>query len=1228
MPFITDPSLQELPVVDELEKKATELEQDLYALPPTMQVMAQPEKEKPVYSETLKAAMKTENIVGAAVNEALMKDDFLNYAGIDQFVKQKDFGNVYDQDLSGYEDYLDEFSGIKSHYELEFKKMVIDENIRNRKVIEESGFAAGASAMLLANGVDPTILIPLAGAGIKIAQTGKSIYNIGKMAGSVAAIETGREAILHHYQPARTVEESVINIGGATILTGLLGAAAHGISAATRIELERDIDTYLSSTFNKIPVEHETFKDIINDPNAPEIKFNETVTPHNGKDLSKVANMVLISLTKKLQKGEINQQYLTKAETHFANGEYNSVIGMSINKQADIPTAADIKAVEKQMNDEYGSDVFREEKSTQLSADDLNKLNQLGASKRSVANKVIKVEELLARKQSLLDEVDNDHYNSLQNDLSKAEGEFNRISGSDSPDTVELMKAMRAVKAIRQEIEPLEKQYKKVTDEINQIDKEIGDFDIAEELMGESMGPHSSAGSMAVTPPSRETNMYEETLVGGSVMETLSVGLSARMAGSSSLLVRKLGQKLANDSFVRRKNKMGIKNEQSWESLIERHDKDIREAVIGLKTGFKEYSMRLPREQRVLKSFDDFDAEVAKAMRRGDTHPIPEVEQAAKLYRSKFDKLKTAAIRAGIFPEDVNVKFALSYLPRVYNRNKINKNLSTFRRKLAGEISKSLPPEFEGQLGEFVDDIISNILGSPEKGNTIGLAGRSSVLKSRKLELSDEFLEEWMESSVTNLYNTYHKTLVPRIEFFNRFEGKTINEIKAEVTEEFRNLRAGEDNATAAKLKKEEGEVLDAIDKVYHRGIGTVQKMFNPSGAVARTLHTAKELSRIQMLGGVVVTSLVDIVRPVMINGMMPYARVIGKMIAHPSLARLALREKRTLVAALEVIEQTRAQKFADVLDDYQGGTKFEKGVDATGKLFSQLSILPAHNSFWKSLTGQLGQNEIIRMAEKVTSGKRISSSLKTKMAKWGIDDDLASRINDQVKKYGTGNKDLRQLNLDEWDDWRAANAIEMTLHRIANETINTPGIGTLPHFFDNQLASTMMQFKSFMFASWNQTLLTGIQHADAAALSSLSLMVGMGAVVIELKDLISGIERKRDIGTYIKEAIDRSGVLSIPMEINNISDKVFGISVDNAFDLGGADRYVDRNVGGAVAGPALNMLVDVAEMTGSRTRLKEWKQSDTRKMRRLLPFQNLFYLNRLLTMGEKKFNKSMKIKK
>lgn len=75
-------------------------------------------------------------------------------------------------------------------------------------------------------------------------------------------------------------------------------------------------------------------------------------------------------------------------------------------------------------------------------------------------------------------------------------------------------------------------------------------------------------------------------------------------------------------------------------------------------------------------SMAEFSQEVAKAMRRNDKHPIPQVQSVAdSIRRNLFNPAKVEAEELGIFPEGVELADTGSYLTRSYNVQKIEAHL-------------------------------------------------------------------------------------------------------------------------------------------------------------------------------------------------------------------------------------------------------------------------------------------------------------------------------------------------------------------------------------------------------------------------------------------------------------------------------------------------------------------------------------------------------------------------
>ena len=95
--------------------------------------------------------------------------------------------------------------------------------------------------------------------------------------------------------------------------------------------------------------------------------------------------------------------------------------------------------------------------------------------------------------------------------------------------------------------------------------------------------------------------------------------------------------------------------------------------------------------------------------------------------------------------------------------------------------------------------------------------------------------------------------------------------------------------------------------------------------------------------------------------------------------------------------------------------------------------------------------------------------------------------------------------------------------------------------------------------------------------------------------------------------------------DVNNISEKLSRGTIGVNALVGGPtmSRYASRNLAGAALGPSFGTAMDLAGIIGAAA-AGDFKQNDTRKIRRLLPYQNLFYLRGLLDKAEAGINEKL----
>jgi hypothetical protein len=134
--------------------------------------------------------------------------------------------------------------------------------------------------------------------------------------------------------------------------------------------------------------------------------------------------------------------------------------------------------------------------------------------------------------------------------------------------------------------------------------------------------------------------------------------------------------------------------------------------------------------------------------------------------------------------------------------------------------------------------------------------------------------------------------------------------------------------------------------------------------------------------------------------------------------------------------------------------------------------------------------------------------------------------------------------------------------------------------------------------------------------------MVAFGMFVGYLKARLASRDYTDDPNQLILEGIDRSGLTAWLFDANNIVEKMTRGNVGISAVVGDEQlsRFASRNAFGAVAGPSLGRVQDVMQIVGSSAS-SDWRESDTRAVRRVLPFQNLFYLRGLFDQVEEASN-------
>jgi hypothetical protein len=161
----------------------------------------------------LGAAFRQDNMVGAWVSSETIPQ------------AREDGFNAWDS-IKGtkYEPFWDSFIEVQNPRAADAKKLQIDREVEDRKILEAAPWYKSFPAQLAAGAIDLPSLLP-GGAFVRGAKGGFSIAKSALTVGGAAGVATtAQEVALQNIQETRPLSESAINIGASVLLGGLLGA--------------------------------------------------------------------------------------------------------------------------------------------------------------------------------------------------------------------------------------------------------------------------------------------------------------------------------------------------------------------------------------------------------------------------------------------------------------------------------------------------------------------------------------------------------------------------------------------------------------------------------------------------------------------------------------------------------------------------------------------------------------------------------------------------------------------------------------------------------------------------------------------------------------------------------------------------------------------------------------------------------------------------------------------
>lgn len=667
--------------------------------------------------------------------------------------------------------------------------------------------------------------------------------------------------------------------------------------------------------------------------------------------------------------------------------------------------------------------------------------------------------------------------------------------------------------------------------------------------------------------------------------------------------------------------------DQELDLLAHARDRDLEQA----KSIYRQRSAIANKQERVTLKAKLAEADARIALAHADA-----VKKAEKQFAPMLRQFKKA-----VGAERTRVASQLSAEASAADRHaSLVERIAKAKAKQPNE--DALISRSDAELRSLAEEVTNTILGEPVlrlPGMSM-LHGPKGPLKARVLRIPDAAIEDFLESDIEKVARVYTQSMSGDIELKAKFGDINMGEQFSRLLDEFnaksRALPAGAEAQQRALQKRYNDDVRD-LSALRDRIRGTYQAPSDPDGLMYRAGRMALNLNYVSRLGGVTISSLPDIARPIMRYGLNAFRDGWIPLIKSFSTAKLAMREVRLAGTALEMVRDQRALELADLLDDYGRNSKFERGVQYMADRFSTLNLMAPWNGGIKSLTGIITMAEALRSTRALALGKASADEI-GRLAENGIDEAMARRIWVQAEETGNDIDGIFLPNTEDWTDIKAVESFRALINREVDNLIVTPGLER-PLWISHPVGRILGQFKTFALVSTQRVTLAGLQQRDARVLSGVLVALSVGAFSAHIKArLASKDTSKWTEEQWVAEALDNSGLLGVFNEANAMAEKFsrgkVGLSVITGKQV---SRFQSRDVAGTIGGPSIELIQGATAAVRGGSALAygavgageadDWTAADTKALRRIAPFQNLMYVRKLFDMMESGANEALGVK-
>lgn len=774
--------------------------------------------------------------------------------------------------------------------------------------------------------------------------------------------------------------------------------------------------------------------------------------------------------------------------------------------------------------------------------------------------------------------------------------------------------------------------------------------------------------------PSKELNEYMKS-VGAAMVEKPTLN-DLTISGAAALTVSRASRfvnpfnRLANSPFTSSREALLRGFETTLEFNLHRDGKTLgpaAETQIKLFDKYNASSLLAYKENfRAFKEAEsgynlgrkvsgkEFRERLSRALRNGDVDPeIQEITKAAQRIRSEIlEPIKDQAIEAGLLPKDVSPAFAKSYLHRMWDREKLtayadeamvmlNKwaegkiareadRLSSLMAKADGEELITLriqrdalfDPDgkgFKQAAEQTAEEVYAKLtgVGSDTVPGYISPITRGP-LKEKLLDIADNDAELFLKNDAVEVLNSYVHKMGSDIALTRAFGRADMKDQLDALAKEYQEA-LGKAKDAKARRKLEKAYRSDKSDLEAMRDM--LRGHFNksdPDDWVQQGGIALRDLTYMTSLGGVSLSSIPDIARHTMVNGIQrSFGDLLDNINLSPELRKMRIEDLKESGFLLERILASRLMTLADVNDPLARGSMLTRFTGSMSQGFSKLTLINHWNDIQKAYAATITQNRILRTVNS-QDAKDVSY-----LRFLGIDDATQRTIAEQYAKHGAKDGEAFLAGIKNWDDTpgvrNAEIAYKSALRKEADTVVVSKGVADAPIMSNTPVGKLLFQFTGFLFGAHQRVLLRGLQQADAGTALGLTMMVAMGSLVAAIKQMetekaaeLSGSPlygpplEEWDTAKLLYEGVDRSGILGLMGDFNNRFEKMGGYGLTRAMGIEEPARYTNRSKSSVLLGPGAGKMESLLTVGVAPFDNKTMTDQEIKAARGLVPFQNL----------------------